>query len=389
MSALDFPSGASRPPRWIDGSSWSRLLGAKEVRTAQLPRSPASRRVAEEFRREREQGGEVSSRRPAPFEIGAFKPSGAVVSLVSVVIPTLQRPQLLSRALKSVFDQTHSPIEVIVVVDGPDPDTIAALASISDPRLRVIVNPQSLTAAGARNIGVANANGAWIAFLDDDDEWLPHKLERQLAYARGHGPILVSCLSRVMSPHSTEVAPDLIYDNRIPLDEYLFDRGSPLSRPGFIQTSSHLIPRDLFNSAPFKVDNPHDDWDFILTLSKRLGVRIETVPEVLAIIHIDDRRPSLSRAGTWAASLAWIDSIGSIATRRAYSGFCLGVVGPRAATERAYTAFFTVLYRAFRYGSPRPWQLLSFLSLWLLPQIARRQLRTFLRWRKPPLTSAS
>jgi glycosyltransferase involved in cell wall biosynthesis len=310
--------------------------------------------------------------------------------LVSVVIPTLRRPQLLLRALKSVFDQTHKNIEVIVVVDGPDPETTTVVRSISDTRLRVIVNPKSLTAAGARNIGAANAVGDWIAFLDDDDEWLPQKLERQLAFAGNRGFALITCQSRLVTPYSKDVvAPDLIYDNRVPLDEYLFDRRSLLSWPGFIQTSSYLIPRDLFNSAPFKVDNPHDDWDFILTLSKRLGVRIETLPEVLTIIHIDHPRPSLSHRGTWTGSLIWIDSIRSIITKRAYSGFCLSVVGPRAARDRAYSAFILLFYQAFRYGSPRRWQVLSFLSLWFLSQSTRRQLRLFLRRETPPPTTRS
>jgi glycosyltransferase involved in cell wall biosynthesis len=309
--------------------------------------------------------------------------------LVSVVIPTLRRPQLVLRALKSVFAQTYRNIEVIVVVDGPDQETAASLALLADPRLRVILNPCSLTAAGARNRGAALARGEWIAFLDDDDEWLPHKLERQLAYAANGGQALIACFSKVVTPDSTETAPVATYDNRVPLDEYLFDRGSLMSRPGFIQTSSYLMPRSLFCRAPFRTDNPHDDWDFLLTLSKRLGVRIETVPEVLTIIHADERRPSLSRSGTWRASLAWIESIRPMVTRRAYSGFCLGVVGPRAARERAYVAFFLLLYRAFYYGSPRFWQIFAFISLWLLPQSARRPLRTFLRSRKPAVTSPS
>jgi glycosyltransferase involved in cell wall biosynthesis len=301
------------------------------------------------------------------------------MAVVTVVLPTLHRPQLLLRALDSVFMQTHRELEVIVVVDGPDPETSAALQSVKDARLRVIENPKSMTAAGARNIGAANATGEWIAFLDDDDEWLPQKLERQLAHAVGRGTVLVTCLSKIVAPDYTAIAPDLIYDNRTPLDEYLFDRASLSSPPGFIQTSSHLVPRDLYIRAPFKTDNPHDDWDYLLTLSKRLGVRIETVPEVLTIVHVDEPRPSLSRSGTWAASLAWIDSTRSILTRRAYSGFCLGVVGPRAAKERAYVAFFALLYRAVRYGTPRPWQVMLFISLWIVPQSARRRVRALLR----------
>src|SRR5215475_4171459 len=99
---------------------------------------------------------------------------------VSVVIPTRQRPKLLKRALDSVFAQTFRQFEAIVVLDGQDDDTVRALTTIVDPRIRVFVNPHSLTAAGARNVGVSHARGEWIAFLDDDDEWLPDKLEKQL-----------------------------------------------------------------------------------------------------------------------------------------------------------------------------------------------------------------
>src|SRR5208283_5722967 len=144
-------------------------------------------------------------------------------SLVSVIVPTLHRPTLLMRALASVFRQTWKELEVIVVVDGPDPDTIAILQTIDDPRLRVIINPRSLTAAGARNAGMDHAKGEWIAFLDDDDEWLPEKLAKQVAYAGDRGPALVTCLSLVVTSAASFVRPQVIYDNLRPIDEYLFD----------------------------------------------------------------------------------------------------------------------------------------------------------------------
>ena len=300
--------------------------------------------------------------------------------LVSVVIPTLDRPKLLLRAIDSVLRQTHQEIEVIVVVDRPDHDTVSAVRSVDDPRLQLIVNTQSLTAAGARNVGVDHATGEWIAFLDDDDEWLPNKLERQLAFASVRGPALVSCLSRVVTPTATYTWPQVIYDNSSPIDEYLFDRRGLFRGTGMIQSSSFLLPRGVFDKVRFNVDSPHDDWEFVLRLSKQAGARIETVPEVLAVVYFEEQRPSLtSRTSSWSVSLRWLDTIQPIINRRAYSGLCLGVVGSRAAREGAYTAFPKLLYRAFRYGSPRLSHVLPFLAYWLTPQEFQRQLRGLFR----------
>src|ERR1700753_4135526 len=125
---------------------------------------------------------------------------GELRMLVSVVIPTLDRPSLLVRAINSVLAQTHQQVEIIVVVDRPDLNTLSAVQSLNDPRIQLVVNSYSPTAGGARNSGVDHAKGEWIAFLDDDDEWLPSKLERQLAFASDRQPTLVTCLSRVVTP---------------------------------------------------------------------------------------------------------------------------------------------------------------------------------------------
>jgi glycosyltransferase involved in cell wall biosynthesis len=302
---------------------------------------------------------------------------------VSVIIPTVRRPTLLLRALRSVFIQTYSNIEVIVVVDGPDEDTVTVLGTVSDPRIRVIVNSESRTAAGARNVGVAHATGEWVAFLDDDDEWSPDKLEKQIAFASSHKSALITCLSKVVTPFATYVWPEVIYDNSQPLDEYMFDRRNAFAGWAYFQTSSFLIPRALFVQSPFPVPSHHDDWEFILRLSKEFSIKVETVPEVLVTTHVEEQRRSLSSSGTWIASLLWLDNIKPILTPRAYSGFCLGVVGPRAAHDRAFAAFVPLLYRAFKNGSPRLWHIMAFVAFWTLPQDVRRRLRGLLRGVRP------
>jgi glycosyltransferase involved in cell wall biosynthesis len=295
--------------------------------------------------------------------------------LVSAVIPTLGRPTLLLNAIRSVLAQTYHPMELIVVVDGPDVNTVNALQCIRDDRVRVVINPCSLGAAAARNRGVAEAAGSWVAFLDDDDEWMPEKIDRQMSFACGHLPALWTCRTRVNTPLASYIWPDIIFDNSVPFDDYLFDRRSLFMGDKFVQTSSYLIPKDLFDRCPFPLNSPHDDWEFIIRLTKGVGARVETVPDVLVLHSIEEIRPSLSNGVPWSASLNWLDGMRPLLTPRAYSGICLGVVGPRAAASRAYRAFFPLLRKAFACGTPTPLHVLLYLAFWSIPQSFRRRIR--------------
>jgi glycosyltransferase involved in cell wall biosynthesis len=98
--------------------------------------------------------------------------------LVSVVIPVHNAETYLNAALESVFAQTYSPIEVIAVDDGSQDRSVDILRRYSD-RV-VLVRQPNRGAAAARNRGVQEARGKWIAFLDADDLWSPSKLQRQL-----------------------------------------------------------------------------------------------------------------------------------------------------------------------------------------------------------------
>lgn len=118
--------------------------------------------------------------------------------LVSVVIPTHNRARLVRRAIESVLSQTFRDFEILVVDDASEDETERAVRDVGDDRIRYIRHAVGKGDAGARNTGVRNATGDYIAFLDDDDEWLPEKLSWQLAEFEkaGEGPGLV-CGGRV------------------------------------------------------------------------------------------------------------------------------------------------------------------------------------------------
>jgi glycosyltransferase involved in cell wall biosynthesis len=99
---------------------------------------------------------------------------------VSVVIPTRNRRVVLERTLETALAQTDVVIEVVVVDDGSDDDTAAFLGAHDDPRVRLVHHEWPRGVAAARNSGIREATGRWIAFLDDDDLWAPHKLRAQL-----------------------------------------------------------------------------------------------------------------------------------------------------------------------------------------------------------------
>ena len=97
------------------------------------------------------------------------------MSLVSIIMPTLNRADTIKRAIRSVQTQTFTDWELIVVDDGST-DNTAALIEGCDPRLKLIRQENQGT-AGARNTGLCASSGSYIAFLDSDDEWLSHHLE--------------------------------------------------------------------------------------------------------------------------------------------------------------------------------------------------------------------
>jgi len=223
-----------------------------------------------------------------------------VSPVVTVVIPTRNRPALVMRAVKSALEQTLVDIEVIVVVDGPDPETVDALTANRDIRLHTISLPVSIGGSGARNVGVQKGCGDFVALLDDDDEWAAGKLAAQLAAARASKDTFPVITSRLIArrPDGDEIWPQRQMHEGEAMSEYLFCRENSFRQgEGFIQTSTLFIPRELMLRVPFESGLPrHQDWDWLIRAAVYPGVRILSVWEALVIYHrrspqVDQRWP--------------------------------------------------------------------------------------------------
>jgi len=108
----------------------------------------------------------------------------SIKPLISVIIPTHNRANLLPRAIRSVLQQTFGDFEVIIVDDASDDNTEAVIKQFRDSRVRYIRQTHTMGGSASRNTGIREARGDYIAFLDDDDEYLPDKLALMLQALR-------------------------------------------------------------------------------------------------------------------------------------------------------------------------------------------------------------
>lgn len=104
--------------------------------------------------------------------------------LVSVVVPTYNRPGMLEEAIGSVVRQTYDNLEILVVDDASETDTREVVEGFGDPRIRYVRREENRGHAAALNTGLRRMSGAYVAFCDDDDRWLPRKIERQVRALR-------------------------------------------------------------------------------------------------------------------------------------------------------------------------------------------------------------
>ena len=208
---------------------------------------------------------------------------------VTVIIPTHDRAATILRAVDSVLSQTHADFELLVIDDGGSDATPGILARIVDPRLRLLRHAHNRGAAAARNTGIEAARGVFVAFLDSDDQWLPRKLELQLAALKAApAETAVSCHGVYMHllDHGIEreqpLAASVDWSLRLAL-------GCDLS-PG----ATLLARREAFaRIGPMDEALPRfEDWDWLLRYACA-GGRVGALREPLA--HVWNRRGRLGQ----------------------------------------------------------------------------------------------
>lgn len=199
--------------------------------------------------------------------------------LVSAIIPTRDRPDMLIRAVRSVARQSYRDIEIIIVDDGCMYDVEARVRKEDDLRsCRVIRNTRTPGAPGARNTGFYQSQGAFLGFLDDDDEWMPNKIEKQIAaFQNSKSQVGIVCTEDIVVTGTEK------YIRQIKLEGDVFTSLCREHAAG--NTSNPLIKRHVFEEAGLFDEDmiSGQDTDLWLRIAKRY--HFTTVNEPLALIY--------------------------------------------------------------------------------------------------------
>jgi len=204
--------------------------------------------------------------------------------LVSVIIPTYNRKDLLKRALNSVLNQTYENMEILVIDDASSEDIESVIKEFEDNRIRYIQHSNNRGAPAARNTGIKKSTGEYIAFLDSDDQWMPAKIEIQMEAMKQSssdtGVIYCSNYSKYEETSCLREPKLDIREGNIYQDL--------LSGWMGILTSMILVDSDCFESVGyFDIDLPSfQEYDLLVRMSKKYNVR--HVPHRLVISHTGD-----------------------------------------------------------------------------------------------------
>ena len=207
------------------------------------------------------------------------------MELVSIVITTYGRSTTLRRAIQSAISQTYRNIEIIVVDDNKDKaireEVIRTISSIDDSRIKLVLNAVNMGGALARNEGIKAANGRYVAFWDDDDEYLPQRIEKQVeVFEKNKEKKLAMVYCYCIQMKETQI-----------IHKYKNDYIGNCVYEGMLDciaaTSQWMCKKDALTTVGMFTDTPCKQDSYLLLKFLVNGYEIDRVAECLSIYHTD------------------------------------------------------------------------------------------------------
>lgn len=269
----------------------------------------------------------------------------------SIVIPAYNRSAEIGDTLASVGGQTFTQFECIVVDDGSsDGDALqAVVAGLNDSRFRY-VRRENGGGGAARNTGIENARGQYIAFLDSDDIYLPHKLETCLARLDADNPkrVVYSAMFVDRGVERRWVRPSRGIGQGEDVAEYLFCANQ------FIQTSTIVLDRGFALETMFDpMLRKGQDLDFCVRLAENGGT-FEMVDEPLVVWRDITEAGRTSRTSGYEAPMQWLRKFDRRMSKRAVRGYRATVLAYYMGSERPLLAGYYLLDGLARARVPLP-----------------------------------
>jgi glycosyltransferase involved in cell wall biosynthesis len=201
---------------------------------------------------------------------------------VSIVIPTYNRANFLPRAIKSALSQTYRNIEIIIVDDNSKDKTEEIVKYYNDPRIRYIVHKCNLGPSAARNTGIKNSKGKYIAFLDSDDEWFLEKISCQMNIFQKKdskcgivctGGYIIKDNKKTVRVKSISLSPNSFY-RKILLENT-------------VGTSTVLVKKECFEKVGLFDESLKncEDWDMWIRIAKYYKFIFIKLPLIKYYIH--------------------------------------------------------------------------------------------------------
>lgn len=206
--------------------------------------------------------------------------------IVSVIIPAFRCADTIRTAIDSALGQ-EIPVEIIVLNDCSPDDLDAVMEAYKEvPEVRYFHNPENLGASGSRNWGVSLAKGDYVAFLDADDWWAPHKLKKQLKKMEQEQVVLCSTGRELVTPEGR------LTGRVIPVRERISYRSLLLHN--CINCSSAVMRADVAKEFPMEHEDSHEDYILWMRILKKYG-RAAAVNEPLLKYRLTSKGKSGSK----------------------------------------------------------------------------------------------